>query len=142
MLRKFILTKVASENKAQYTEEVEALEVSDGYHTFHELYQHRMALNAALFNFWAAERIKLERFFGLEYVAPPIPKVMKSKLHNDGTMFEGGYFVVLAITVEGQISYHYQLKHWDEFRIPEVERIPIPYDNHTPKGVIERLMKL
>ncbi len=104
--------------------------IGDEYHTLDELYNHRMALNIALFNTWYYEQINEE----------PVT-VMKSKFHNDGTMFEGGYFIVMAITAEGQISYHYKLEHWDKFQIPEVKRTP-PYDGHTSKDVIERLSKL
>lgn len=113
----------------------EDIEVSDEYHTMHELYQHRMALNIALFNAW-----HYEDDVPMGYRMTNI-KVMKSKLHHDGTMFEG-YFVVFADTPEGQISYHYDLKHWDKFNIPEVERIPFLFDGHGSLEVIERLMKL
>lgn len=105
------------------------LAFGDKYHTMHELYQHRLALTAALFNY-AITGDDLE-----------VKAVMKSKLHNDGTMFDG-YFIVMMITEEGQISYHYDLKYWDKFQIPEVERIPVPYDGHTGADVIERLLKV
>jgi len=98
--------------------------VKDEYHSIHELYEHRMALNIALFHAWKKE------YF-----------VYKSKLHHDGTMFEGGYFIVMAITPYGQISYHYLLKHWDKFDISEVERTP-EWDGHSSTQVMERLMKL
>jgi len=101
----------------------EELSYGDAYHSMHELYQHRMALNIALFHEWKREYI-----------------VMKSKLHHDGTMFDG-YFIVMAITHEGQISYHYLLKHWDKFILTEVERTP-EWDGHSSAEVIERLMKI
>jgi len=106
---------------------VDAAEVSDGYHTMHELYQHRMALNIALFNTWQAATGSDDSYI----------KVMKSKLHADGSMFDG-YFIVMAITPLGQISYHYKLKHWDKFIIEEVERTP-EWDGHGAKDVLERL---
>ena len=107
--------------------EIEAEDISDGYHTMHELYQHRMALNIALFNLLE----NTHRAY-----------VIKSKLHSDGTMFEGGYFIVMAVFHNiGQISYHYLLKHWDKFRIPEVERAP-KYDGHSSVDVLERLEKI
>lgn len=111
--------------------------ISDGYHTMHELYEHRMALNVALFNV-----INELQEYGEDNL--PDLKVMKSKLHYDGTMFEGGYFVVVLFDTarNNQISYHYKLKHWDKFTIPEVERIPFPYDGHTSKDVLEALLKL
>ncbi len=104
---------------------VHADSVSDGFHTMDELYDHRMALNIALFHC-----IHSAKYW----------KVMKSKLHYDGTMFEG-YFIVMMIIGIRQISYHYKLEHWDKFQIPEVEKTP-PYDGHTSQDVIERLMNL
>lgn len=112
-------------------------DVADEYHSMHELYQHRMALNIALFNFMYMVDVSIRG----EEASYKKPLYMKSKLHNDGTMFEGGYFIVMAITPEGQISYHYKLEHWDKFRIPIVERTP-PWDGHNSEQVMERLMKL
>jgi len=115
----------ASDGKLEVS--AEGLEYGDEYHTMHELYQHRMALNIALFNSWNEwNDYRIE--------------VMKSKFHYDGTMFDG-YFIVMAIGNFGQISYHYKLKHWDKFLIPEVERVP-EWDGHNSSDVIERLMKL
>jgi hypothetical protein len=113
------------------------LEVRDEYHSMHELYQHRMALNIALFHFMY-EMDKQIR--GDYYASFQQHKVMKSKLHADGTMFEG-YFIVMAVTPYGQISYHYKLEHWDKFNLPVVENTP-PWDGHSSLQVIERLMKL
>lgn len=114
----------------------ENVEVSDGFHSMSELYDHRMALNSFLF----------KMMFKLDQQVRPntcytYPNVMKSKYHNDDTMFEG-YFIVLANTNEGQISYHYKLEHWDKFDLPEVPKIPFEYDGHKSKDVIERLLKL
>lgn len=109
----------------------ESIEVRDEYHSMHELYQHRMALTIALFNM-----VHIYRKY------PGGPQVMKSKLHHDGTMFEGDYFIVMIVDPQvGQISYRYKLKHWDKFRIPEVERTP-EWDGHTSLDALERLMKI
>jgi hypothetical protein len=120
----------------QYGYQIDAvnLEVSDGFHTMHELYEHRMALNIALFHSWHTS------IYSSEFDRRSNILVMKSKLHADGTMFEG-YFIVMAITPAGQISYHYKLKHWDKFRIPEVART-LPWDGHGTKEVLERLAQL
>ena len=112
--------------KGNHTMEVWGEECRDEYHSMHELYQHRMALTIALFN-----TIHSAKYW----------KVLKSKLHYDGTMFEGGYFIVMLLTDFGQISYHYQMKHWDEFKIPEVERAPA-WDGHTSLDVLDRLAKI
>ncbi len=129
-MRTFILTSSlpifpldTKSEVGNYEVKVQADNVSDEYHTMHALYEHRMALNIALFHAWK-----------------PDIECMKSKLHADGTMFEG-YFIVMALTPYGQVSYHYKLKHWDKFRIPEVERTP-PWDGHSSLQVMERLMRL
>lgn len=98
-------------------------EISDGYHTFNELYYYRMLYNAAFFNM--------------------LPKewVHKSKRHNDGEeCFGGGWFIVMANLPTGQISNHYELKDWDLFQIPEKE-VADKWDGHTPQEAADRLHK-
>ena len=106
----------------------------DEYHSMKELYEHRLALTVALFNtlsdLWQS------------FTAGAELDIVKSKLHHDGTMFPGGYFIVVMNSEHGQISYHYELKYWDMFKIPAVERVPWPYDGHTPDDTIKRLLAL
>lgn len=100
-------------------------DVSDGYHTFNELYEFRKLYNAAFFNELAKNGYN----------------VVKSKRHNDGEeCFGGGWFIVMAELPTGQISNHYELKDWDLFRCDEVETSP-KWDGHTPKDVIDRITK-
>lgn len=96
-------------------------ELSDGYHTFNELYYYRMLYNAAFFNL--------------------LPKslVHKSKRHHTGEeCFGGGWFIVTANLPTGQISNHYELRDWDLFRVPEKE-FADEWDGHTPQKAAERL---
>jgi len=139
-MKTFILTSdlpmfpiVTKQELSNYEIQIQAEQVSDGYHTMEELYEHRIALFAALCNFWndVIEDMEISVY----------QKAWKSKLHSDGTMFEGGYFIAGIESNKGQITYHMKLKHWDSFRIPELERAP-EYDGHTPNDVIERLLKL
>jgi hypothetical protein len=98
---------------------------SDGYHTFNELYDFRKAYNAALFNEWAA---------GGKC------SVHKSWRHHDGEpCFGGGWFIVVAVLPDGQISNHYETKDWDLFVLPEAERALFEFDGHTGADVIHRL---
>lgn len=104
--------------------------ISDGYHTFDELYEFRKVYNAALFNEWAKFQI-------------PTYDVHKSWKHNDGELcFGGGYFIVVAILPTGQISNHYEAKDWDLFKVPEVEKAKYPFDGHTSNDVLIRLRAL
>lgn len=98
---------------------------SDGYHTFNELYEFRKAYNIALFNEWSSNGKC---------------SVHKSWRHNDGELcFGGGWFIVVAVLPQGQISNHYKAKDWDFFQIQETEKALFEFDGHTGADVIERL---
>ena len=122
--------------------------VSDGYHTFDELYEIRKAYNAALFNEWADAWH--QRYMGITEGAMvpakmvyPKYDVHKSWRHNDGELcFGGGWFIVVAKLPTGLISNHYKAEDWDLFRIPEVEKAKYEYDGHTGHDTIERLKAL
>lgn len=98
--------------------------MGDNYHTMRELYDYRCAYNALIFNEWAAQG---------KY------NVHKSWRHADGALcFGGGWFIVSAQTPYGQVTNHYEAKHWDVFRIPEQDTAA-PWDGHTPAGALARL---
>lgn len=99
---------------------IEAGKVSDGYHTFDELYYHRMILFSVICNTYK-------------------DKAWKSWLHHDGTMFND-YFIVGIETEEGQYSYHYHQDYWDMFKVIELEYAP-EWDGHQPSD-ITRLLTL
>lgn len=68
-------------------------------------------------------------------------RAWKSKLHADGTMYEG-MFIVGIETPDGQATYHYDVEpYWNLFRCKEVDRAP-EWDGHTPGQAIERIGKL
>lgn len=94
-------------------------ELSDGYHTFNELYHHRAILFSVICN--------------------SMPdKAWKSKLHDTGDMFEG-MFIVGIETPNGQATYHYDIEpYWDMFKVKELEKAP-EWDGHTPQDAIERI---
>jgi hypothetical protein len=98
-------------------------ELSDGYHTFNQLYYQRCVLFAALCN----------TFKGLAW---------KSHKHEDGEKCFGkdGWFIVGVDTPEGSYTYHYEDKYWDMFHCQELE-VGKKWDGHTEKDV-ERLLSL
>ena len=102
--------------------------ISDGYHTFGDLYNFRKLYNAALFNEWAKQG-KYE--------------VHKSSRHYEGDLcFGGDWFIVTAVLPTGQISNHYHRKDWGLFNIPEFEKAQRPFDGHTPEDVMLRLERI
>lgn len=121
-------------------------EISDGYHTFNELYEFRKVYNAALFNEWA-KSAKVIGWKNPVIHENPIYEakydVHKSWKHHDGELcFGGGWFIVVAVLPTGQISNHYEAKDWDLFKIPEVEKAKYEFDGHTSNDVLQRLLSL
>lgn len=101
-------------------------ETSDGYHTFNELYEHRCILFMKLCKHLFLYTDK---------------KVWKSKLHSDGSSFEGWFIAGIGVEQGDQITYHLPLKYWDAFKATEHNHAPL-FDGHTSDDVLERLMKL
>jgi len=102
-------------------------EISDGYHTFEELYDFRLVYNALLFNEWA----KSGKY-----------NVHKSIRHSDGKPCFGdkfNWFIVVANLPEGQISNHYPVSYWNWFEIPDFPKAKFEYDFHTSRDVFHRL---
>lgn len=96
--------------------------VSDGYHTFDELYHHRAILFAVICN-----------------NNPEL--AWKSKLHDTGDMYEG-MFIVGIDTPKGQATYHYDIEpYWDIFNVKELDHAP-KWDGHTSDDAIMRIASL
>lgn len=104
----------------ELVDKLRAGEISDGYHTFNELYYHR----AVLFSVICNQNKDI---------------AWKSKLHSDGTMYDE-MFIVGINTPEGQYSYHYDINLWSLFDVEELDKAP-EYDGHLPKD-IERLKSI
>jgi len=90
--------------------------VSDGWHTFENLYHQRAMLFAAL--------VKAHK-----------DKSWKSWKHEDGEeCFGGGWFIVGITTPQGDYTYHYDAKYWDIFDCTELETAH-HWDGHTEEDV-------
>lgn len=92
--------------------------ISDGYHTFGQLYHDRAVLFAVICNTYK-------------------DKAWKSKKHHDGTMFgaDDEMFIVGVETPQGQYTYHYNLEpYWDMYDVMEIEHAP-KWDGHTHEDI-------
>lgn len=97
-------------------------DTSDGYHTFNELYDHRAKLFSVIVRCFK-------------------DRAWKSKLHHDGTMYEG-MFIVGIETSQGQSTYHYDIDpYWNVFDCKELARAP-EWDGHTSEQAISRIASL
>lgn len=115
-LRKLLEAKDCFVRQAlQAPNAVVAGDLSDGYHSFNELYAHRMQLFAVICNQNAVN-------------------AWKSKQHHEKPMYPG-YFIVGVDTPMGQFTYHYPMLHWGMFNVRELDKAP-EWDGHTADDVV------
>lgn len=111
--------------KAQEQEKLlKSGDLSDGYHTFNQLYYQRCVLFASL--------VRLNK-----------DKSWKSFKHSDGKYCfdsNGEWFIVDIDTPIGSYTYHYEKKYWDLFECQELE-CGKEWDGHTEED-ISRLLSL
>lgn len=123
----------------QINKEIQTLavtdDISDGYHTFGELYEHRIVLYITLI-----KMIELSNWVFDENSPFNNIETYKSKYHSDGSTYEG-WFLLGMITPEGQISYHLPNKYWNDIEVTTLNKAP-EYDGHTSQDVLDRLIKL
>lgn len=94
-------------------------DVSDGYHTFGELYEHRNLLLC----------VAMRAFGGA--------RSWKSRRHHDGTAFEGWFIAGIDLN-EGAVTYHLPDRLWDLCPARELS-VGEPWDGHTSADVLQRL---
>ena len=112
--------------------------VSDGYHTFDELYEHRITLYIALCRLivQSARKLRLTDFH-----ASSTP-VWRSKAHSDGSVWEGWFILGIGVEAGKQITYHLPESKWKETEFAKtIEKAP-EWDQHTPADVLLRLAAL
>ena len=100
--------------------------LSDGYHTFDDLYEHRCTLFVLLLN-------------ALTDLDEDIV-TWKSRVHSDGTSYKGWFIAGLHSAGGEQITYHLPDKFWSILSLPqELDKAP-EFDGHTPQDVLTRLL--
>jgi len=99
----------------------------DGYHTFDELYWHRIALFIAL-----CRKIhqKNER------------NVWRSKLHSDGSGKKGWFILGINKKRGEQITYHLPMKLWETTNFAETLAKAQKWDGHSSDDVLKRLKNI
>lgn len=108
-------------------------EISDGYHTFNELYDHRIML----FIGFAKAYCKLKRF-----TLAKTKMVWKSKRHSDDSSFDGWFVMGIGESKGEQITYHLPNRYWNHCDFA-MELLKAPeFDGHSSKDVLQRLEDL
>lgn len=111
--------------------EIDTNKISDGYHTFGELYNHRIELYIAL-----CKQIYLNEMSGF---GNPI---WRSKKQYDGNEWEGWFLLGINQELGKQITYHLPISRWGDCEFAEDRAQAPPFDGHTSNDVIERLKTL
>lgn len=141
-MKKIILTRKATENGAEYKTEIEALEASDGYHAFDELYDHRITLFIALCKALLRDGESSYANDQARNIYYRNGNIWRSRLHKDGTMFDGQFILGIRTNPGYQITYHLPLSRWSETDFAfNLETAP-EFDGHSSEDVLERLKSL
>lgn len=100
----------------------------DGYHTFAELYEHRIALFIAL-----CKKLKENEFDN---------PIWRSEINGDGTKWDGWFILGFVDKNSKQITYHLPMSKWNETSFAlTIDKAP-DFDGHTSDDVLERLKNL
>lgn len=126
---------VATLNRMIRENSIDANRISDGYHTFGELYEHRVALFIALCH--TLNKLPFPR----HSLFPSSTFTWKSKIHSDGTILSGWFLAGIGVESGKQITYHLPDSKWESLRVTELDRAP-EFDGHSPADVLMRLAEL
>jgi hypothetical protein len=102
--------------------------ISDGYHTFDELYDHRITLYIALCKELAKN--------------PLTDNTWRSQLHADGSNYDGWFILGIFKEKGNQITYHIPNERWEETNFAKTLDKAPEFDGHTPADVLERIKSL
>lgn len=109
-------------------------DVSDGYHTIAELYDHRIELWITVCRFIS----NMEE----DYDSKTGKRVWRSEFYSDGKTMVGWF--LLGIGREGgkQMTYHLPMSRWNDTEFAEILDRGPEWDGHTSADVLERLKTL
>jgi hypothetical protein len=117
--------------------DIDTNQISDGYHTFGELYEHRITLFILLCRFYSDAMWATWEYEG-DFDRHP----WRSKKHNNGSEFEGWFIMGIGRSKGEQITYHLPLSRWDECDFAKTLELAPEWDGHTSADVLERLKQL
>lgn len=107
-------------------EEIKTDNISDGYHTFGELYSHRIILYIAL-----CKQLAKDNTYN----------VWRSEKHSDGSSYEGWF--IMGIEYNGlQISYHINMSYWEQTNFSKTLDLGLQWDGHTSEDVLKRISEI
>jgi hypothetical protein len=107
-------------------------QVSDGYHTFDELYDHRIELFLTMCFMFIQGKPSWDK-----------RGVWMSRKHSDSTEFDGWFVMGIGCKDGDQITYHLPISRWDEAAkfAAVLDKAP-EWDGHTSADVLVRLRRM
>jgi hypothetical protein len=120
-------------NQAIKDKTIDSDKINDGYHTFSELYQHRIVLFIALCK---------ELVNNPEYQTGQKSHIWKSLKHSDSTYYQGWFIMGIGINQGEQITYHLPMSYWNKTDFAEILEKAPDFDKHTSKDVVKRILEL
>lgn len=112
-------------------EKLDTNKISDGYHTFSELYEHRIVLFIRLCSVVSGA-------IGIMKQLNATP-VWKSQYHSDGSIWEGWFLLGLMTKPGEQVTYHLPMSYWNDCSFASTLPKAPEFDGHTSSDVLERL---
>lgn len=110
--------------------------ISDGYHSFGELYEHRCTLWVALCNAYDAACATAH-----DYAVCKHP-VWRTQKHSDGSSWDGWFLLGMGTTPGEQMTYHLPMKYWDRCHFADDREKAPEWDGHTSEQVLQRIANL
>ncbi len=107
--------------------------ISDGYHTFGELYQHRIELFIALCR---------ELSKNPEYQNGQKSEIWRSTKHSDGSVWDNWFIMGIGKESGEQITYHLSMEYWEKTNFAQTLELAPTFDGHTPDDVLLRISRL
>lgn len=102
-------------------------QISDGYHTFGELYSHRVQLYILV-----CALLQKKGYY-----------IWRSEKHHDDSQIEGMFVMGINTEKDKQISYHMEIESfWKQTNFADTLEQAPHYDLHNSDDVLERLQVL
>lgn len=112
------------------------MQVSDGFHTMDEIYDHRIELFIAL-----ARTVRQISDYCFEIKGISID-VWRSKKHSDGSEYDGWFILGIHKAKGLQKTYHLPISRWVDTDFADTLDKAPKYDGHTAADVLKRLKEL
>ncbi len=123
---------IFAEGMDQEQDEQNYMDASDGYHTFTELYEHRIILFMTLCRYFIQGKASYDS-----------RNVWCSLFHSDGSCYEGWFIMGIGKEKGNQITYHIPMRYWTQAKkhAEVLEKAP-EFDGHKSHDVIKRIAEL